>query len=147
MGIRCGNTTLPIIVYCDDTQLLANLTSELLRMVDICVEYNNKRLMKYNVKKSMVMNVGYKVINNEDIKIKIKELELPVVNECKGLKINEENKDDKYLIDKFKNIQKCAYSLNSHGLKPTGVNPPNSNRSFTTNIVNRLELMVLVSLT
>jgi hypothetical protein len=28
-----------------------------------------------------------------------------------------------FLISKFKNVQKCVYSLNSYGLKPTGVNP------------------------
>jgi len=31
MGIRCGESYLPIMGYCDDTQLLANLISELQR--------------------------------------------------------------------------------------------------------------------
>ena len=125
MGIRCGESYLPIMGYCDDTQLLANLISELQRMVDICVDYNKRWLMKYNVKKSVVMNLGHKIVNNEDIKIKINDKILPVVNECKylGLNINENNEDDEFLISKFKNVQKCVYSLNSYGLKPTGVNP------------------------
>jgi hypothetical protein len=73
----------------------------------------------------MVMNVGYKVLNNDQIKIKIDNVLLPVVNECKylGLKIREDNEDDNFLMEKFRNIQKCAYSLNSYGLKPIGVNP------------------------
>ncbi len=81
--------------------------------------------MKYNVKKSVIMNLGHKIVNNEDIKIKINDKILPVVNECKylGLNINENNEDDEFLISKFKNVQKCVYSLNSYGLKPTGVNP------------------------
>ncbi len=81
--------------------------------------------MKFNVNKSMVMNVGYKVLNNEQIKIKIDNVLQPVVNECKylGLKIREDNEDDNFLMEKFRNIQKCAYSLNSYGLKPIGVNP------------------------
>jgi hypothetical protein len=125
MGIRCGNTNLPIMGYCDDTQLLANLICELQRMIDICVDYSKKWLMKYNIKKSMIMNIGYQMIKNEDIKIKINDRVLPVVSECKylGLKITEKNEDDNYLVEKFRNIQRCVYSLNSYGLKPTGVNP------------------------
>jgi hypothetical protein len=38
-------------------------------------------------------------------------------------KIREDNEDDNFLMEKFRNIQKCAYSLNSYGLKPIGVNP------------------------
>jgi hypothetical protein len=71
LGIRCGNTNLPIMGYCDDIQLLANLISKLQKLVDMCDEFSKKWLMKYNVNKSMVMNVGYKVLNNERIKIKI----------------------------------------------------------------------------
>jgi len=125
LGIRCGNTNLPIMGYCDDMQILANLISELQKLVDMCNEYSKKWLMKFNVNKSMVMNVGYKVLNNEQIKIKIDNVLLPVVNECKylGLKIREDNEDDNFLMEKFRNIQKCAYSLNSYGLKPIGVNP------------------------
>jgi hypothetical protein len=81
--------------------------------------------MKYNVNKSMVMNAGYKVVKNEKIKIKKDDISVPLVDECKylGLKIREDNEDDNFLMDKFRNIQKCAYSLNSYGLKPIGVNP------------------------
>ncbi len=39
------------------------------------------------------MNIGYQMIKNEDIKIKINDRVLSVVNECKylGLKITENN--------------------------------------------------------
>jgi hypothetical protein len=59
----------------------------------------------------------------KQIKIKIDDVLLPVANECKyiGLKIREDNKDKNFLMQKLRNIQKCAYSLNSYGLKPIGV--------------------------
>jgi uncharacterized membrane protein YkvA (DUF1232 family) len=67
--------------YCDDIQILNNLISELQKLVDMSNEYSKKWLMKFNVKKSMVMDVGYKVLNNEQIKIKIDNVLFPVFNE------------------------------------------------------------------
>jgi DNA-directed RNA polymerase subunit L len=58
LGIRYGNTNLLIIVYCDDNQILANLKDELQKLVDMCNEFCKKWSMKYNVNKSLVMNVG-----------------------------------------------------------------------------------------
>ena len=45
LGIRCGNTNLPIMGYCDDIQILNNLISELQKLVDMCNEYSKKFLM------------------------------------------------------------------------------------------------------
>jgi len=42
LGIRCGNTNLPIMGYCDDIQILAYLISELQKLVDMCNEYSKK---------------------------------------------------------------------------------------------------------
>ena len=70
MGIRCGESYMPIMEYCDDTQLLANLISELQRMIDICVDYNKRWLIKYNVKKSVIMNLGHKKSIMKILKLK-----------------------------------------------------------------------------
>jgi hypothetical protein len=79
----------------------------------------------YNVKKSVIMNICHKIINNEGIKIKKNKTYLPVIDECKylGFLIREDNEDDKHVVEKLRKIQKCVYSLNSYRLKPTEVNP------------------------
>jgi hypothetical protein len=54
----------------------------------------------FNVKKSMIMNIGHKIINNKDIETKKNERDFPVIDECKylGFLISEDNEDDKYVM-------------------------------------------------
>ena len=69
---------------------MSHLISQLQNLVNKCVEYSKRWLIKFNLKKSTIMNVGAKFINEEAIKIEIDGVRLPVVSECSylGTKVN-----------------------------------------------------------
>jgi hypothetical protein len=91
-------------------------------------------MLKYNIKKSVVLNCGHQIVKDEDIEIKMDGVNLPVVKASKylGININKENDDDKQILEKFQKVQKCFYGLGSFGIKPPGINPKSKAFLFNT---------------
>jgi hypothetical protein len=85
--------------------------------------YSNSREPTLN--KSIAMNAGFKIYNDDDIYLFINHDKLNVVEESKylGLIINKNNDGNEITLSKYKTVQRCFFSLNGFGMKPPGVNP------------------------
>jgi hypothetical protein len=134
IGCKVKDENVPIMGFCDDTILLATLLKHLSQLVEECEEYSKKWMLKYNIKKSVVLNCGHQIVKDEDIEIKMDGVNLPVVKASKylGININKENDDDKQILEKFQKVQKCFYGLSSFGIKPPGINPKSKAFLFNT---------------
>ena len=91
-------------------------------------------MLKYNVKKSVILNCGHQMLKDEEIDIKMEGKTIPVVKASKylGIIINKENDDDKQTLEKFQKVQQCFYGLSSFSIKPSGINPKSKAFLFNT---------------
>jgi hypothetical protein len=77
-----------------------------------------------NGDKSIIMNCGFKLYENNQIEIRIDGKLLETKDSCKylGLMMNEKNDGNCMILDRFNQVRKSFFSLNSFGIKPVGVN-------------------------
>ena len=124
-GSKIQNHNIPIMGYCDDTLLITPILQQLKNLIEVCMKYSKEWLLKYNAKKSVIINCGYVMYKDEDIEVKMDNNRLPVVqaNKYLGIMINKKNIDDDQLIEKFNKVQKCFFGLSSFGIKPPGIQP------------------------
>ena len=134
IGCKIENVKIPIMGFCDDTVLMATLISQLKILIEECEKYSKKWLLKYNVKKSVIINCSGNITKDEDINIKMNEVRIPVVAACKylGLIINNSNDDNIHIIQKFGKVQQRYFSLSSFGIKPPGIKPACKSFLFNT---------------
>ena len=73
------------------------------QMIEKCVEFGSKWLIKFNPKKSVILNAGENLFKNEQIKELMGQAEMPVVEISKylGVQIDTCN-DDEQTLNKFK---------------------------------------------
>jgi hypothetical protein len=124
-GCKIGDTKTSILAYCDDLILLSNSLKKLEKLIGICVDYSREWMFKFNPNKSLIMNCGFKLYENDQIEIKIDGKLLDTKDSCKylGLMINEKNDGNCMILERFNQVRKSFFSLNSFGMKPVGVNP------------------------
>ena len=124
-GCKIGNIKTSILAYCDDLILLSTSLKKLENLVGKCVEYSQMWMFKFNPNKSLIMNCGFKLYENDQIEIKIGGKLLETKDTCKylGLILNETNDGNIMILDRFNLVRKSFFSLNSFGMKPVGVNP------------------------
>jgi hypothetical protein len=67
------------------------------------------------VKKSVIINCSGNITKDEDINIKINNVRIPVVTECKylGLIINNKTDDNNQILQKYCKVQQRYFSLSS----------------------------------
>ena len=87
-GCKISEVRIPIMGYCDDTTLLATVLQHLSKLIEFCEQFSKKWLLKYNFKKSFIVNGGEEIYKDEDINIFMGGVRLPVVGACKYLGIN-----------------------------------------------------------
>ncbi len=114
-----------ILGYCDDLILMASSLSHMQFLLDKCQKYSEKWNIKFNANKSIAINAGFKMYNDNDIYLFINHNKLNVVEESKylGLIINKTNDGNEVTLSKYKTVERCFFSLNGFGMKPPGVNP------------------------
>ena len=97
IGCKIKDENVPIVGFCDDTILLATLLNHLKQPVEAWEEYSKRWMLKYNVKKSVILNCRHQIVKDEDIEIKMDGVRLPMVKSSKylGIMINKEIDDDK----------------------------------------------------
>jgi hypothetical protein len=124
-GGRILEQNIPIMGFCDDTLLIEKLLQNLRKLIETCEIYSNKWLLKYNAKKSCIINCGRHIYEDDEIDIMMNGEKLAVVSVCKylGMEINNENDDNKQMMKNVGKIQKCFYGLSSFGIKPPGLQP------------------------
>ena len=124
-GSCLGNVKTSILAYCDDLILLSPSLKKIEKFVGICVEYSLKWMFKFNANKSLIMNCGFKLYENSQIKIRLGDKILETKDTCKylGLILNENNDGNRMAIERFNQVRRSFFSLNSFGMKPVGVNP------------------------
>jgi hypothetical protein len=124
-GGRILEQNIPIMGFCDDTLLIEKLLQNMRKLIETCEIYSNKWLLKYNAKKSCIINCGRHIYEDDEIDIRMNGEKLPVVSVCKnlGIEINNENDDNKQMIKNVGKIQRCFYGLSSFGIKPPGLQP------------------------
>ena len=87
-GSILGNVKTSILAYCDDLILLSPSLNKIEKLISICVEYSIKWIFKFNANKSLIMNCGYKLYENNQIMIKkIGDKILETKDTCKYLGI------------------------------------------------------------
>ena len=69
--LRNGNIKTLILAYCDDLILLSTSLKKIWKPCWKCVEYSLNWIFKFNSNKSLIMNCGFKIYENDQIKIKI----------------------------------------------------------------------------
>ncbi len=124
-GGRILEQNIPIMGFCDDTLLIEKLLQNMRKLIETCEIYSNKWLLKYNAKKSYIINCGRHIYEDDEIDIRMNGEKLPVVSVCKylGIEINNENDDNKQMIKNVGKIQRCFCGLSSFGIKPPGLQP------------------------
>jgi hypothetical protein len=133
-GCSIDEIIIAIMVYSDDMLLVAPSISQMNQMIEKCVEFGSKWLIKFNPKKSVILNAGEKLFKNIQIKVVMGQAEMPVVEISKylGVPIDTCNDDDEQTLNKFKKVQACFYSLSSFGIKPPGVKPKIKSSLYNT---------------
>jgi hypothetical protein len=65
--------------FCDDILLIEKVLQNLKSIIETCEKNSEKWLLKYNAKKSCIINSGRRICEDEDIDIKMNGEKLPVV--------------------------------------------------------------------
>ena len=45
--------------YCDDTLLMTQILLQLKNLIEVCMKFSEELLLKYNAKKSVIINSDY----------------------------------------------------------------------------------------
>lgn len=122
IGGLIHNINTSIIVYADDILLISPNDSHLQILLDTCCKYGNEWLIKFNSKKSNIVNFGNN-INRYDFMLNGSTLNQ--VHEIKylGYIINSKMDSNDFALSKFKKVQSSIFSLSFLGLKPHAINP------------------------
>ena len=112
-----------IIVYADGILLISPVDSHLQYLLHICESYGNLWRIKFNPKKSNIIEFGPQFFPNN--KFYINGTLLPKTDKIKylGVEIDSKLNFDLTATEKFKNVQKSIFSMSFLGLSPMGVTP------------------------
>jgi hypothetical protein len=133
-GCKVENKKVPIMGFCDETVLMATIISHLRKLIEECDNYSIKWVLKYNVRKSVIINCSGNITKDADINIKMNDVRIPNETECKylGLFINNKNDDNNQILQKYCKVQQRYFSLSSFGIKPPGIKPTCKSFLFNT---------------
>ena len=69
IGAIFNKLNVSIIMYADDIILMSSVDSRLQKLLDICEEYSQRWLIKFNASKSCIVEFGPQIFNNSTFKI------------------------------------------------------------------------------
>jgi hypothetical protein len=112
-----------IIVYADDILLISPNDHQLQILLNICGEYGETWKIKFNSKKSNIIEFGEQFFQNSDFYLN--KCLIPKVEKIKylGVFIDKNLDFDLLANEKFLNVQRSIFSLSFLGLKPFGISP------------------------
>ena len=124
-GISIGQYKISVLVYCHDVLLISTSLSHLQHMLNICMEFGQKWKIKYNPRKSELMNAGLKLFEDVDIQVLMYGISLPLVTQLVylGMTLRQDNEYAQDCIDQFNSVIRSYFSLHAIGTKATGFKP------------------------
>jgi hypothetical protein len=123
IGAQINNINVCIIVYADDILLLSPVDSHLQRLLDICDAYSKFWRIKFNAKKSNIIEFGPQFFENTTFFINKNEISKVDEITYLGVKINKNLNFNESAIEKFTEVQKSVFSLSFLGLQPKSISP------------------------
>jgi hypothetical protein len=123
IGARINNINVSTLVYADDIVLLSPVDSHLQKLLDICDEFSKNWRIRFNAKKSNIMEIGPQFFKKSTFYINNNLI--PKVDEIiyLGVKINNKLNFNDHAIEKFAEVQKSVFSLSFLGLQPGALSP------------------------
>lgn len=123
LGAIFKSASIPIIVYADDIILISPVDSHLQKLLDLCGDYSNKWLIKFNQTKSNIITFGTPLFHNTVFTLN--NIHITQTDKIKylGIEINQALDFDLCAIEKFKNVSKQILTLSHLGITPKGVSP------------------------
>ena len=116
IGAQINNINICIIVYADDILLLSPVDSHLQRLLDICDAFSKFWRIKFNAKKSNIIEFGPQFFENTTFFINKNEISKVDEITYLGVKINKNLNFNEKAIEKFTEVQKSIFSLSFLGL-------------------------------
>ena len=123
IGAIFKKMNISIIVYADDIILISPVDCHLQQLLNICNNYSNKWLIKFNSSKSNIMQFGVPIFKNTQFFLGNNTVEYTDKIKYLGVEINNNLDFDTVATEKFKNVSKSILSLSHLGLTPSGLNP------------------------
>ncbi len=116
IGFKLGNMIISIIVYADDTTLVANKPKDMQTLLDTVGNQGNKDDILFNGKKSAILIINNK--NNETYEFKLNGLKIPIVEEIKllGYVLTNKSNDKKHIIQRKNKALSAINKLRLVGL-------------------------------
>jgi hypothetical protein len=123
IGARINGTNVSTIVYADNIVLLSPVDSHLQRLLDICDEFSKNWRIRFNAKKSNIMEIGPQFFKNSTFFINNNLISKVDEIIYLGVKINNKLSFNDHAIEKFVEVQKSVFSLSFLGLQPGALSP------------------------
>ena len=113
IGASLNGDNMSVIAYADDIVLLSPSLNHLKRLVKVCNEYGNRWFIKFNGKKSTMLQTVNKLYDNHELNVKINDSDLAVVSNIKylGCEINSNNNYNENASKNFANVRAAFDSL------------------------------------
>ena len=123
IGALFYDLNVSILVYADDILLISPVDSHLQRLLNICSNYSEKWLIKFNPNKSGIICFGKAIFPETAFLLNKAPIKMVETIKYLGIVINNSFDFDLITREKFKNVQKSIFNLTYLGLTPKGVSP------------------------
>ncbi len=125
IGIRIGKLSICIIVYADDTLLLANNKEDMQLLLDEIGKLGNEDDILFNGKKSAILVFNELDTKQDNIKFKLNREIIPIVESTRylGYQLNVHNNNYAHILQRKNKTYAAVYKLRSSGLISHNVSP------------------------
>ena len=112
-----------ILVYADDITIISPVDSHLQRLLDVCSEYSDSWLIRFNPKKSNIITFGNHLFPKTEFFLGKTKIDHSDKIKYLGIEIPNNLDFDLLAREKFKRVSKSIFSLSYLGLSPKGISP------------------------
>jgi hypothetical protein len=125
IGIRIGKLLICIIVYADDTLLLANKKEDMQRLLDEIGKLGNEDDILFNGKKSAILIFNKQDTKQDNIIFKLNHETIPIVESVRylGYQLNVHNNNYAHILQRKNKTYAAVNKLRSFGLINHNVSP------------------------
>jgi hypothetical protein len=110
-----------LVSFCDDLNVISPSVKLSQKLLDVCSNFGDNKKMKFNPKKSKVVNFGRKIFKNVNLTVNGTKIDHVKDLKILGYWFNESLNNNNYLVENFTMVRKSFFSLNMFGMKPYGL--------------------------